>query len=84
MVHPHSSGSALRVFFLILHNEKDQYVDESNINGFYQKKFVQGKLAILGPKMSHSHNSGLALRFLKRCCTMKGANRYMKILLVVF
>ena len=34
---PHNSGSAVRIF-LILHNEKDQQVDESNNNGLYQKK----------------------------------------------
>ena len=31
-----------------------------------------------------SHNSGLALRIFLKFCRMKGANRYMKILLVVF
>ena len=45
-----------------------------------KKKFVQDKWAILGLKMSHAHNSGAFLKF----CRMKGANRYMKILLVVF
>ena len=41
------------------------------------KIFVQGKQTILGPKMAHLHNCGLA-------CRMKGANRYMKTLLLVF
>ena len=59
-------------------------VDESNNNGLYQKKFVQDKWAILGPKMAHPHNSGSALRIFLKFCRMKGANRYMKILLVVF
>ena len=31
-----------------------------------------------------SHNSGLALRIFLKFCRMKGANRYMKNLLVVF
>ena len=51
MVHPHNSVSALKKFFLILHNEKGQQLDESN-NGSYQKN-VQGKWAILDPKMTH-------------------------------
>ena len=48
------------------------------------KKFVQDKWAILFPKMAHLDNSGPALRILLKFCRMKGANRYMKILLVVF
>ena len=34
--------------------------------------------------MTHPHNSGSALRIFKKFCRAKGANRYMKILLVVF
>ena len=34
--------------------------------------------------MGHPHNSGLALRIFLKFCRMKGANKYMKILLVVF
>ena len=34
--------------------------------------------------MTHPHNSGSALRIYKKFCRAKGANRYMKILLVVF
>ena len=49
-----------------------------------KKKFVQDKWAILGLKVAHPHNSGLALRSFLKFCRMKGANRYMKILLVVF
>ena len=50
----------------------------------YQKNFVQGKWAILNLKMAHLHNSGLVLRIFLKFCRMKGANRYMKNLLVVF
>ena len=63
MAHPHNSGSAVRIFFLILHNEKGQQLDESNNNGLYRKKFVQDKWANSGPKMTHPHNSGPVLRF---------------------
>ena len=51
---------------------------------FLPKNFIQDKWAILGPKMAHPHNSGSALRIFLKFCRMKGANRYMKILLVVF
>ena len=39
---------------------------------------------ILVPKMAHPHKSGSALRIYLKFCRMKGANRYMEILLVVF
>ena len=52
-------------------------------NGLFQKIFVHDKWAILGPKMAHPHNSGSALRIFLKFSRMKGANRYMKILLVV-
>ena len=71
-------------FFWILHSEKGQEVDESNDNGLYQKNFVHDKWAILGPKVAHPHNFGWALRIFLKFCRMKGANRYIKILLVVF
>ena len=74
----------LSEFFKILHNEKAQQVDENNNNGLYQKNVVHNKWDILGLKMAQPHNSGLALRIFLKFCRMKGANRYMKILLVVF
>ena len=61
-----------------------QEVDESNNNGLYQKSFVHDKWAILVPKMAHPRNSGSALGIFLKLCRMKGVNRYMKILLVVF
>ena len=53
-------------------------------NALYQKKFVQDKWAILDPKMAHPHNSGSTLRIFFRFSRVKGASRYMKILLVIF
>ena len=50
----------------------------------FQKKILWGRWTILGPKMAHPHNSGSALRIFLKFRRMKGANRYMKILLVVF
>ena len=67
-----------------MHDENGQSVDESDNNGLNQKKFVQDKWAILDPKMAHHHNSGLALKKFLKFCRMEGANRYMKILFVVF
>ena len=84
MAHPHNSRYLSKIFLKILHNKKGQQVDESNNNGLYQKSFVQDKWAILGPKMAHLHNSGSIIRIFLKFCRMKGANRYMKILLVVF
>ena len=49
-----------------------------------KKNFVQDKWAILGPKMAHPHNSGSALRIFLKFWRMKGTNRYIKILFVVF
>ena len=34
--------------------------------------------------MAHPHNSGSAIRTFFKFCRMKGAHRYMKVLLVVF
>ena len=34
--------------------------------------------------MAHPHNSGAALGNFLKFCRMKGAHRYMKILLIVF
>ena len=42
-----------------------------------KKILFRAKWAILVPKMAHPHNSGLALR-------MKGANRQMKLMLMIF
>ena len=83
MVYLHNSGFAVKIF-LNLAQGKELKVDKSNNNGLYQKNFVQEKWAILGPKTAHPYNSGWALRIFLKFCRMKRANRYMKILLVVF
>ena len=42
-------------------------------------------MGYFGPEnRAHPHNSESTLRFFKNFCRMKGANRYMKMLLVVF
>ena len=48
-----------------------------------KKKIVQDKWTILGLKMAHPYNSGSAVRIFLEFCRMKGADRYIKILLVV-
>ena len=50
----------------------------------YQKRCVHDKWAILGPKMAHPHNSGSTLRIFLKFYGMKDANRYMRVLFVVF
>ena len=50
----------------------------------YPKKFFQDKYGLFWAQKWHFLNSGLALRIFLKFCRMKGANRYMKILLVVF
>ena len=83
MAHSHNSRSDLNIF-KNLHTESSQQVDKSNINGFYQKKFVWGKWDIFGQKVWHPHNSGLALRVVFKFCTITGAKRYLEIILIYF
>ena len=58
-------------------NEKGQYVDESNNNGLHQNILFRTNL-----KMADPHNSGLAQRIFLKFCRMKGANRYMKMIII--
>ena len=39
---------------------------------------------MLDRKMAHCYNYGSAVRIFLKLCRVKGANRYMKILLAVF
>ena len=57
----------LEEFFLIMHNEKGQQVDESNNNnGLYQKNFCAGQMGHFGPEDgAYPHNSESNLRFFK-------------------
>ena len=48
------------------------------------QKIIHDKWEILGPKMAHPHNFGLSLRIFKKFGRMKGASRYIKILVVVY
>ena len=54
------------------------------INRFSEKNFHLGKWAILGPKTKHPHNSGSAGRIFLKFCTMKGAIRQMRMILIIF
>ena len=86
MTHFHNFGSALSFFIEILHNERGQEVHENYIKGFcenYVKGFCE-KNVILAPKMMHPHNSGSTLRIFFKFRIMKGAERYMELILMVF
>ena len=50
MAHPHNSGSAVRIFFEILHNERGQWVNENKCQDFPHIILVWGKWTIFGPK----------------------------------
>ena len=66
-----------------MYNERGWQVDENASNNFSRdggQGGGRGEWTILGPKRAHTHNSGTFLKF----CRVKGANRYMKTLLVVF
>ena len=54
------------------------------INRFSEKNSHLAKWAILGPKMMHPHNSGSAVRIIFKFRTIKEANRYMKMILMIF
>ena len=45
-----------------MHTERGQEAHENYINDFSEKDFVQGELAILGPKIMRPHNSKPSLR----------------------
>ena len=53
-------------------------------NGFSEKNFFRGKWVILGLKMTRPYNFGYAPRIFFKFCTMKGAKRYMELILIVF
>ena len=71
-------------FFLsIVHSERGQEVHENYINSFSNKILAQCKWATMDMKMADP-NSGSTLSIVCKCCTMKRAKRYMKIILMVF
>ena len=51
---------------------------------FVPENICSGEMGHFGPENGTSHNSGSALRIFLKYCIIKGANRYMEILLVVF
>ena len=58
------------------------------INRFSEKNSHLGKLGKkmgpkMGPKMAQPHNSGSTGRIFLKFSTMKGADRYMRIILVI-
>ena len=53
-------------------------------NRFSEKNYHLRKWAIFDPKIAHPHNSGSAGRTFLKFCTMKGANRQIKVILIIF
>ena len=54
------------------------------INRFSEKNPHLGKWALLGQKIVHPHNSGSAGRNFLKFYTMKGDNRQMRMILIIF
>ena len=54
------------------------------INSFSEKNSHLGKWTILDPKVVHPHDSRSAGRIFINFCTMKGANRQMRMILIIF
>ena len=54
------------------------------INRLSEKNYHLGKWVIVRPKIAHPHNSGSTGRIFLKFCTMKGANPYIKMILVIF
>ena len=52
------------------------------VNRFSEKNYHLGKWAILHPKIAHPHNSGSAGRIFLKFCTVKGANRQMRMIII--
>ena len=72
----------MRMILIILQKRK---ICLGQMNHFWPKNgALSYKWAILCSKMAHPHNSGLALRIFVKFSRMKGANRYRKILLILF
>ena len=60
-------------------------IDNSRLmNKFSDKNSHLGKRATLGSKIVHPHNSGSAGRIFLTFCTMKVANRQMRVILLIF
>ena len=53
--------------------ERGQDIHKNYFNGIF-RKVIWGKLAILGPKIMHGHNSGSTLRVVYKFCTIKKVN----------
>ena len=68
-----------------LRDESNNMKDESNNNGFCQKKYLCMTIRpFCASKMAHPHNSGSTLNFFLKFRRVEGANRYIKIFFVVF
>ena len=50
----------------------------------FPKKSCLRQMSHLRPKVERPHNSGSAARIVLQCCIMKGANRDIEVILMVF
>ena len=53
------------------------------INRFSEKILVWANRSFWAQKLAHPHNSGLAVKNFQKFCTVKGAYRQMKIILMI-
>ena len=65
-----------------MHNERAKRYKESLLMVFLKKKIICG--SDFGPKMASHHNFGSTLKIFLKFCKIKGAERYMKIILMIW
>ena len=68
------------IFFFFLHADRHDWTQ----HGLSEKNIFWSKRAILTLKMVRPHNFGSIRRIFLKFCTMKGAERYMEHILIVF
>ena len=54
------------------------------LTGFLEQILIVANKPFMTQKMVHPHNSGSAVGIFKKFFTIKGASRYMKIMLIIF
>ena len=91
MAHPHNCGFTLRIAFKFCKIKGVKRYIKSYL-WFFQKKNCSGQMGyfgwgnwvILDPEMMCPYYSGSFLRVFKKYCSMKGAKKLVKVLLMVF
>ena len=70
--------------FDIWHVDRHKWKEQGLLTGFLKKILTVANKPFMAQKMVHPHNSGSALRILKKIFRIKGASRYMKIMFIIF